>query len=43
MDPNVFNLGVRILAPSALAIAKSQQKSIIKHYMDLEFSVYFCT
>jgi hypothetical protein len=38
MDPDIFNISVRILAPNALAKAKSQQKAIIKHYMDLEFS-----
>jgi len=43
MDPKVFNLGVRMLAPTALASVRSQQKPIVKHYMDLEFSVCFCT
>jgi hypothetical protein len=39
MDPDVFNLGVRILAPNPLENSKGQQKTIRKHYMDLEFNV----
>ena len=43
MDPDVFNLGVRILAPNALESVKRLRKPIVKHYMDLEFSVCFWT
>jgi hypothetical protein len=32
MDPDVFNMGVRILAPTALEKSKSQWKTIRKHY-----------
>jgi hypothetical protein len=39
MDPDIL-IRVHILAPNALAKAKSQHKTIIKHYMDLEFSVH---
>ncbi len=39
MDPDVFNMGVRILAPNALEKSKGQRKIIRKHYMDLEFNV----
>jgi hypothetical protein len=39
MDTDIFNMSVRILAPNALARVKSQQKTITKHYMDLEFNV----
>jgi hypothetical protein len=39
MDPDVFNVGVRILAPNALEKSKDQWKTIRKHYMDLEFNV----
>jgi hypothetical protein len=38
MDPDVFNIGVRILAPNALEKSKGQRKTIRKHYMDLEFN-----
>jgi hypothetical protein len=39
MDPDVFNMGVRILAPNALEKFKGQRKTIRKHYMDMEFNV----
>jgi hypothetical protein len=39
MDPDVFNMVVRILAPNALEKSKGQGKTIRKHYMDLEFNV----
>jgi hypothetical protein len=39
MDPNVFNMGVCILAPNALEKSKGQQKTIRNHYMDLEFNI----
>jgi hypothetical protein len=39
MDPEVFNMGVRILAPNALEKSKGERKTIRKHYMDLEFNV----
>jgi hypothetical protein len=39
MDPDIFNMGVRILVPNALEKSKGQQKIIRKHYMDLEFNV----
>jgi hypothetical protein len=39
MDPDVFNMVVRILAPKALEKSKGQQKIIRKHYMDLQFNV----
>jgi hypothetical protein len=39
MDPDVFNMGVCILAPNALEKAKDQRTIIRKHYMDLEFNV----
>jgi hypothetical protein len=39
MDPNVFNMGVCILAPNALEKSKSEQKIIRKHYMVLEFNI----
>jgi hypothetical protein len=39
MNPNVFNMGGRILAPNALEKSKVQQKIIRKYYMDLEFNV----
>jgi isopropylmalate/homocitrate/citramalate synthase len=39
MDPDAFNMGVRILAPNALEKSKGQRKTIRKHYMDLEFNV----
>jgi hypothetical protein len=41
MDPNIFNMSVSILAPNTLAKAMSQQKTIAKYYMDLEFSVCY--
>jgi hypothetical protein len=40
MEPDIFNMGVCILAPNALEKSKSQRKTIRKHYMDLEFNVY---
>jgi hypothetical protein len=39
IDPDVFNMGVRILAPNALEKSKGEPKTIRKHYMDLEFNV----
>jgi hypothetical protein len=33
MDPNIFNKSAHILAPNALAKAKSQQKTIAKYYI----------
>jgi hypothetical protein len=39
MDPNVFNIGVCILAPNALEKSKSERKTFRKHYMDLAFNV----
>jgi hypothetical protein len=39
MDPDVFNMGVRILAPNALEKFKGQRKTIRKHYMDMEFNI----
>jgi hypothetical protein len=39
MDPDVFNMGVCILAPNALEKSKGQWKTNRKHYMDLEFNV----
>jgi hypothetical protein len=36
---SIFLMSVRILAPNALAEAKSQPKTIAKHYMDLEFII----
>jgi hypothetical protein len=39
MDPEVFNMGIRILAPNALEKSKGERKTIRKHYMDLEFNV----
>jgi hypothetical protein len=39
MDPNVFNMGVRIFAPNALEKSKDQRKIIRKHYIELEFNV----
>jgi hypothetical protein len=39
MDPDIFNMGVRILAPNALEKSKGEWKTIRKHYMDLEFNV----
>jgi hypothetical protein len=39
MDPDVFNMDVRILAPNAFEKSKGQQKIIRKHYMNLEFNV----
>jgi hypothetical protein len=38
-DLDVFNMGVRILAPNALEMSKGERKTIRKHYMDLEFNV----
>jgi hypothetical protein len=35
MDPNVFNMSIRILAPNALERSKGQWKTIRKHYMDI--------
>jgi hypothetical protein len=40
MDPDVFNMGVRILAPNALEKSNGQWKTIRNHYMDLEFNVF---
>jgi hypothetical protein len=40
MDPDIFNMGVRILAPNVLTRVKSQRKIIAKYYMDLEFNLY---
>jgi hypothetical protein len=40
MDPDIFNMGVRILTPNALEKSKGQWKTIRKHYMDLKFNVY---
>jgi hypothetical protein len=34
MDLDVFNMGVRILAPNAFEKPKGQRKIIRKHYMD---------
>jgi hypothetical protein len=39
MDPDVFNMVVHILAPKSLEKSKGQQKTIRKHYMDLQFNV----
>jgi hypothetical protein len=39
IDTDIFNMGVRILAPNALARVKNQRKTVTKHYMDLEFNV----
>jgi hypothetical protein len=39
MDPDVFKMGVCILAPNAIEKAKGQQTTIRKHYMDLEFNI----
>jgi hypothetical protein len=39
MDPDVFNMGVRILTPNALEKSKGEQKTIRKHYMNLKFNV----
>jgi hypothetical protein len=39
MDPDVFNMVLRILAPKALEKSKGQRKTIRKHYMDLQFNV----
>jgi hypothetical protein len=39
MDPDVFNMVVRILAHKALQKSKGQWKTIRKHYMDLQFNV----
>jgi hypothetical protein len=39
MDPDVFNMGVCILAPNALEKSMGQWKTIRKHYMDLEFNI----
>jgi hypothetical protein len=38
MDPDIFNMGVRILALNALEKSKGQWKTIRKHYMNLEFN-----
>jgi hypothetical protein len=38
MDPVVFKMVVRILAPNALQKAKGQRTTIRKH-MDLEFNI----
>jgi hypothetical protein len=35
MDPDVFNMGVCILAPNALEKSKGQRTIIRKHYIDL--------
>jgi hypothetical protein len=40
MDPDIFNMSVRILVPNGLEKSKGQRKTIQKHYMDLEFNVY---
>jgi hypothetical protein len=39
MDPDIFNMGLRMLAPNALEKSKGERKTIRKHYMDLEFNV----
>jgi hypothetical protein len=39
IDPDVFNMGVRILALNALEMSTGQLKTIRKHYMDLEFNL----
>jgi hypothetical protein len=39
MDPDVFNMSVRILELNALERSKGQQKTIRKHYMNLEFNI----
>jgi hypothetical protein len=39
MDPDVFNMSVHILAPNALEKFKGEQKTIRKHYVDMEFNV----
>jgi hypothetical protein len=36
---DIFNMGIRTLAPNTLEKVKSQRKTIIKHYMDLEFNI----
>jgi hypothetical protein len=39
MNPDVFNIGIHILASDELEKSKGQWKTIRKHYMDLEFNV----
>jgi hypothetical protein len=39
MDPDIINMGLRMLAPNALEKSKGERKTIRKHYMDLEFNV----
>jgi hypothetical protein len=39
MDPDVFKMSVRILAPNALEKSKGQRKTNMKHNMDVEFNV----
>jgi sentrin-specific protease 1 len=39
MNPDVFNMVVRILAPKSLEKSKCQRKTIRKYYMDMQFNI----